>query len=128
MKRSKQREQAFLLIYQNMINPGCCEEEMLFGENNEELSDFAKTTFDGVISKTEEIDTLISKYLRGWKIYRLPKINLAILRLAVYEIKYTDIPHSVAINEAVELAKTYSGTEDASFINGVLGSVVKEEV
>ncbi len=126
MRRSKQREQAFFLIYQSMFNQDNGDAVELYNENVEELSEFARSTFESVSSKTEELDGIISQYLRGWKINRIPRINLAILRLAVYEVKYTDIPPSVAINEAVELAKTYSGSEDASFINGILGSVVKD--
>ena len=79
-------------------------------------------------SKEQELDDVINKYSKGWKANRLPKVNLAILRLAIYEIKYLDdVPNSVAINEAVELAKKYSGEGDYSFINGILGSVAKGE-
>ena len=98
----------------------------LYSENVEELGDYAKALYSGVSAHTEEIDNIISSYLTGWKLGRIAKVNLAILRLAVYEIRYLeDIPDSVAINEAVELAKTYSGSEDSAFINGVLGSVVR---
>ena len=72
------------------------------------------------------IDQSIERYLKEWKINRLPKVTLGILRLAVGEIDYMDdIPDSVAINEAVELAKKYGGDDDSSYVNGVLGAYVK---
>ena len=74
------------------------------------------------------MDELIKKYLKGWKLERIPKVNISILRLALYEIIYEDgVPGKVAVNEAVELAKKYSGEDDYMFINGVLGSYLREE-
>lgn len=126
MKRSEEREQAFCLIFESMFGDDTSEAVSLYSENIEEVSAYAENVFNGVCEKSEELDECISTYLKGWKINRIPKINLAILRLAVYEIKYVDdVPQSVAINEAVELAKKYSGKEDASFINGVLGAYVR---
>lgn len=125
MNRIKQREQAFFLIFQNLFKADADDDAVsLFSESNGEVGEYAKEIFNGVLANVEEIDNTISTYLNKWKINRIPKVNLSILRLAVYEMKYVDdVPDSVAINEAVELAKKYSGTEDASFINGVLGSV-----
>ena len=69
---------------------------------------------------------MISEHSKQWSIERLPKVSLAVLRLAVGEIKYNDeVPESVSVNEAVELAKTYGTAEDASFVNGLLSSVLK---
>lgn len=81
----------------------------------------------GVEENKEEINTLIESKLKGWNLNRIPKVNLAILQLAVYEIKYEDdIPCKVSANEAVKLAKKY-GTDDAcSFINGVLGAIIND--
>ncbi len=127
MSRTEQREQAFCLVFQNLFN----NEETLaiYEENVAKVGNYAKALFEGVDSKIEELDEIINAYSKGWKTNRLPKVNLAILRLAIYEIKYVDdVPASVAINEAVELAKKYSGEGDYSFINGVLGSVAKGEV
>ena len=74
----------------------------------------------------EEIDAEISKYLKKWKLERLPKVSLAILRLSAAEILYSkDVPPGVVANEAVNLAKKYATKEDASFINGVLGSLIR---
>jgi N utilization substance protein B len=81
-----------------------------------------------IIDKIKEIDKLISKSAPAWPINKLNKIDLAILRLATYEIEFTDTPPKVAIDEAVEIAKEYGGESSPSFINGVLGNIlVKKE-
>lgn len=126
MNRTEQREQAFCLVFQSLFNND--ETLAIYEENVAAVGDFARELFDGVSSREQELDDVINKYSKGWKANRLPKVNLAILRLAIYEIKYLDdVPNSVAINEAVELAKKYSGEGDYSFINGILGSVAKGE-
>ncbi len=126
MSRTEQREQAFCLVFQNLFNNE--ETVSIYEENVAKVGKYAKSLFEGVVSKTDELDEVINTYSKGWKTNRLPKVNLAILRLAVYEIKYVDdVPQSVAINEAVELAKKYSGEGDYSFINGILGSVARGE-
>lgn len=126
MSRTEQREQAFCLVFQNLFNNE--ETISIYEENVAKVGKYAKALFEGVVSKTDELDEVINTYSKGWKTNRLPKVNLAILRLAVYEIKYVeDVPQSVAINEAVELAKKYSGEGDYSFINGILGSVARGE-
>lgn len=129
MNRSEQREQAFILIFQSMFADGVDEESLaLYSEVNGEIGGYANHLFSNVTEKTEELDEYISKFSNGWKIKRIPKVNVAILRLAIYEMKYeNEVPVSVAINEAVELAKKYSGKEDASFINGILGSVSRSD-
>ena len=96
--------------------------ERAFGPGMAELMHLVEETG----SLSEACRRMEMAYSKGWKTNRLPKVNLAILRLAIYEIKYVDdVPASVAINEAVELAKKYSGEGDYSFINGILGSVAK---
>ncbi len=125
MNRIKQREQAFVLLFQSQFKANDDDDESLalYNENVEQIGDYAIELFKGVKENTEEIDAVISQYIKGWKISRISKVNLAILRIAVYEMKYVDsVPDSVAINEAVELCKTYSGKEDSSFVNGILGS------
>lgn len=126
-KRSEEREQAFCLLFQSLFNTD--ENFEIYEENIESVGDYARSIALGVEEKKDNLDGLIEKYSKGWKVKRLPKVNLAILRLAAYEILYVDdVPESVAINEAVELAKKYSGESDYSFINGVLGALVKGEV
>lgn len=126
-KRSEEREQAFCLLFQSLFNTD--ENFEIYEENIESVGDYARSIAFGVEEKKDNLDGLIEKYSKGWKVKRLPKVNLAILRLAAYEILFVDdVPESVAINEAVELAKKYSGESDYSFINGVLGALVKGEV
>lgn len=128
MNRSEMREQAFILLYEKEFfkDKPCEEIEEVFAENISELSEYAKETFENVCERREELDEIISSYLSGWKIGRLPKVNASILRLAIYEIKYAEsVPSGVAVNEAVELAKKYSGEDDYTFINGVLGSYLR---
>lgn len=124
MNRIQQREQAFFLIFQNQFSALADVDSVSnYSENVEEVGEYAKELYQGVCSHKEELDDIISSFSNGWKLNRILKVNLSILRLAVYEMKYVeDVPDSVAINEAVELAKKYSGKEDASFINGILGA------
>lgn len=80
----------------------------------------------GIISNVNELDALIKSCIKGWDFDRLGKIDLAILRVSAYELKYRDdVPESISINEAVELAKLYGSDDSPSFINGVLGSIYK---
>lgn len=130
MNRSEMREQAFILLFEKefFADQSCAEVEEAFAENYAPLSDYAKNAFESTYEKKESIDAVIEKYLKGWKIGRLPKVNLAILRLAVYEIMFEEsVPNSAAVNEAVELAKKYSGDDDYCFVNGVLGSFLREK-
>lgn len=128
MNRSEMREQAFLLLFEKEFfkDMPCGDIEEIFDENVAPLSEYSKTAFENTVSHIEEIDSIITKYLKGWKIARLPKVNLSLLRLAFYEIIFEDsVPSAAAVNEAVELAKKYSGSEDSSFINGVLRSYLR---
>ena len=127
MNRYKQREQALLLTFESQFHDVSAEEICtLFEESVEELGTYSKTLFNGVYDNKNELDAKIEAFARGWRLSRIPKINIAILRIALYEIQYVDdVPASVAVNEAVELAKKYSGSDDASFINGILGSFVR---
>lgn len=91
-----------------------------------EADDFALRLAEGAEVRFEELDDLITKNARNWSTERISRVALAIMRLAIYEMQYEEnIPVSVSINEAVELAKKYGGDEDASFINGVLGGVAR---
>lgn len=129
MNRSEMREQAFLLLFEKEFfkDMPCSEIEEIFGENVAPLSEYSKNAFENTVSHLSEIDTIISEYLKGWKIARLPKVNISVLRLAFYEIMFEEsVPSAAAVNEAVELAKKYSASEDASFINGVLRSYIRK--
>jgi len=87
---------------------------------------FILSRYNGVCIYLNQIDDIISKNLKGWSLKRLNKVDLAILRLAVYEIYFEDIPKKVVVNEAVELAKLFSSDEGPSFINGILANLMKE--
>lgn len=90
-------------------------------------SAFASSLAKAVFENIDAVDAVIDKYSIGWKKSRLPKTTLAILRLAICEMMFVDsIPESVSINEAVELAKKYATAEDASFVNGILGSYSRD--
>ena len=134
MNRSEIREQAFKLIYSLEIQKKEPIEEQieLYLESNEIKDKKAITYIEDVVKgiekNKEEIIVKIEKNLKqDWKIERISKVDVAILKLAIYEIKYTDIPFKVAINEAVELGKKYGEDTSKNFINGILASVVKEE-
>lgn len=133
MNRSAIRELAFKLIYSNEIQKTdeLQEQIELFLLSNEITDENAKKyicdTTKGIEQNKEDITNLIEKNLKAdWNIDRISKIDLSLLKLAIYEIKYTDIPYKVAINEAVELAKRYGEDSSKNFINGILASVVKE--
>lgn len=129
ISRYKMREQAVLLTFERLFSDTDLDEiaDNIIDSRDEYYSDYAITTAKNIEEKQTEVDALISAHLSaGWKITRISRISLAILRVAVYEMKYVEeVPVSVAINEAVELAKKYS-TDDASFVNGVLGAIAKE--
>lgn len=106
-------------------------EEQVDDENRDELSDndvkYAEEVIKGTIEKLQHIDQLIQSNITGWTKDRIVKVDLAVLRLALYEILYRDdIPAGVAINEAIELAKKYSTEESGNFVNGVLGKIARE--
>ncbi|WP_040196969.1 transcription antitermination factor NusB [Candidatus Soleaferrea massiliensis] len=128
MKRSEEREQAFILVFEKSFKEDSMREIIEQSRENydKELSEFAVSVSKDIIVNLPILDELIEKNSRGWKKDRLPKVTLAILRLALYEMIYLeDIPISVSINEAVELAKKFATENDASFINGILGSIAK---
>ena len=87
---------------------------------------FIEETYYGVLAHQEAIDAAIIESATNWSISRIAKVDLSILRLAIYELKYTDVPHKVVVNEALEIAKAYSTEKSSKFINGVLGSVLRQ--
>ena len=133
MNRSEIREEAFKLIYSLEIQKKEPLEEQieLYIEANEITNknavEYIKDAVLGIEQNREEIVEKIEKNLKSeWKIDRISKVDLAILKLAIYEIKYKDIPFKVVINEAVELAKKYGEDTSKNFVNGILASIVKE--
>jgi N utilization substance protein B len=130
MTRSEQREQAFALVFERIFNEETIEGMVDHAAEARDLTvgAYARKAAQGVQDHLEDIDAAIEKYTVGWQKKRISKVSLAILRLAVYEMKYEDdVPVRVAINEAVELAKKYATQEDASFVNGLLGSVARNQ-
>ena len=129
MKRSQARESAFILICENIFNPEYSLADMKeFAADTEvfEIDGFTEQLYTAAVSNTAQIDAEITKYLKNWRLQRLSRPALAILRLAFAELMFVQgIPVSVTVNEAVELAKKYAVEKDASFINGVLGSAVR---
>ncbi len=134
MNRSRMRELAFQLVYQVEIQKGKEPDTIdIFCENNQisddETKEYITNIINGIAENEREINELISKNLKSdWKIERITKINLALLKLSIYEINYNKIPYKVAINEVIELAKKYGDDSAPNFINGVLASVVKENL
>lgn len=131
MSRKIAREAAVKLLYQMEINEDFSEQiKENFIKNNrfkEDEIEYLDRVFKHIIDKLSIIDEKIEKYSEGWKINRIAKVDLSILRLAIFEIMHMDdIPVEVSINEALEISKKYSTEESSKFINGLLGGFVKE--
>ena len=130
MTRKEARNEVFILIFEQQFSDATIDEIIEAAKESRDFSEdkdgYIIDVFKGVFDKLELIDNIISENLVGWTINRISKVTLAVLRLAIYEIKFIDsIPAAVTIDEAVELCKKYSTNEDSAFVNGVLGSVVK---
>ena len=134
MNRTTMRELAFKLLYSIEIQKDEDRKEQIktYTESNNIDNKEAVKYIEDIILGVEEnkatIEELIKKHLKeGWKIERVSKIDLSILKLAIYEIKYKELPFKVVINEAVEIAKKYGEETSPKFINGILASIVKEK-
>ena len=129
MTRSESREQAFFVLFEKIFDDESTITEIVTKAQEAELikiNAFAEKTLKIVEENSAEIDGLIEAFSKQWSLQRLPKVSLAILRLAIGEIKFNDdVPAGVAVNEAVELAKKYGTSDDASFVNGLLGTIIK---
>ena len=128
LTRSESREQAFMLLFSKSFDDEPLEATI---DDNAEMFEggvcgYAQSVVSAIEEKKDELDAEISRFLKkGWSISRISRPSLAILRLALYEIKYIEsVPASVSINEAVELAKKYTIGE-SKFVNGILGSYVR---
>ncbi len=133
MNRSAIRELAFKLIYSMEIQKeeDIAEQINLYIESNEiedkKAIEYINDVIFGINKNLKEISNLIEKNLKSdWKLDRISKIDLSLLKLAIYEIKFKEIPYKVAINEAIELAKKYGEDSSKNFVNGILASIVKE--
>ena len=131
MSRRKSREQAFALLFEKSFND---QPVMDLAEGAQDAREFIIEPFAlelaiGAEEKLAEIDARIDAFSHKWSRDRISRVSLAILRLAVYEMQYDDdTPASIAINEAVELAKKYGGDEESAFVNGVLGGIARQSV
>ena len=133
MSRKKARDNAFKCIYElefikdknlDDILSNCYEEN----NNSTEEKEYIQMIVNGVKENIKKIDDIILSKLKNWSLDRIAKIDLAILRLAIYEILYVDsIPNKVSANEAVELAKTYGNNDSKSFVNGVIAKVIEDK-
>ena len=130
MSRIQSREFAMKLIYQMEIQREDREEQMEYAIEDSETPftqgdlDYIYNVINGVFENLQTLDSTVELNARGWKLQRISRVDLSILRLCIYEIKYRDdIPINVSINEAVELAKKYGSEESGSFINGILSNV-----
>lgn len=129
MNRHESREQAFAFLFERNFKNETLEEiiESAKCAREIEISDFAKELFAGVMEKKDIIDNIINENLIGWKMNRISKVAVTILRIATYEIMFVEnIPASVSIDEAVKIAKIYGTEEDSSFINGILSGIIKK--
>lgn len=129
MNRTQEREQAFIIMFDKAFHPELLDEEILAMAVESEFvrpNAFTEEILQAVSDNNLLIDQTIRDVAVGWSLNRMTKVSLAILRLAVAEILFRDdIPASVSINEAVELAKKYAGKEDSAFINGILGTIAR---
>lgn len=134
MEISKMREYAFMVLYELEMQKEYNEELLTLLIEGHEIENkttrnYIRKTIRGIKEHEEEIKDKVIKYINPtWNIERITKINLTLLKLSIYEINYAKIPYKVSINEAVELAKKYGDDNSASFINGVLANVVKENI
>ena len=130
MTRREEREQAFILTFEKMVTDESLAQivEKAMQVRDVEIGPYALKAADGVIEQRDALDGVVEKYLKRWSKKRISKVSLCVLRLAIYELlNEKDIPQAAVINEAVDLTKKYSTQEDAAFVNGVLGSFVKDE-
>ena len=133
MQRSAMRELAFKLVYEIEVQKENEEGQFeIFVENNEiqdnNVIDYLRDIKNGIRTNSEEINRLITANLKdNWSLNRISKINLSLIKIAIYEMVYKKLPYKVAINEVVELAKKYADESAPVFINGILASIVKEK-
>lgn len=129
LTRSELREKIMIILYQYDLmqnNKIKCNIDEIIKDNLSVENDFVKDMVYGVITHKEEIDVLANSKMIDWDISRIDKTGASILRLALYELKFTDTPEVVVINEAIELAKKYSDDSVRKIINAVLDKIIKD--
>ena len=125
MKRSEVREAVFFLTFEKLFGNGTTEEiiESAYEADNFEMNGDVEDLFKSVDEKTEETDGIIGKFSESRQFSRIPKVSVAVLRIALYEMLYDDnVPDNVAISEAVVLTKKFAFEQDVQFVNGLLGA------
>ena len=133
-ERKEAREAAMTLLYSLGYTPDTVEYQIECFMEEEHVKNFSKKALDyimdvarGTLDKLPEVDEFIKKYCQDWSFDRIAPVDVAVLRLAIYEMLYRkDIPRTVSINEAVNIAKKYGHDDSQNFVNGVLGSIYKE--
>ncbi len=130
LSRRSMRESAFIIIFEKTFGNYELDELFEIAKESEDiqLNDQVESTVRGVFEHIEELDEIISKFSQKRTIDRIPRVNLSVLRLAIYEAKYSEkIPVNVAISEAVSIAQKYAFEADAKFINGALGAFARDD-
>lgn len=129
MTRHEMREAAFMLTFEQIFAQGTVDELVETAKECDHFEVVPATVelFRGVCEHQEELDEMISSHLKKWTISRISKVALAVLRLALYEMKYCDdIDNDIVISEAVKLTQAYSLKDDVTFVNGILGAISRE--
>ncbi|HAM1849570.1 TPA: transcription antitermination factor NusB [Listeria monocytogenes] len=123
MKRREAREKALQALFQIELNEMSLD-QAIKNIMEDEQDDYMEKLVEGVMANKAEIDAIIEPNLDNWRMDRLSKVDLSLLRLSVYEIKYLDdVPNRVSLNESIEIAKIYSDEKSSKFINGVLANI-----
>lgn len=129
MTRHESRQEAFCLLFEKTFTDQSIDDIIEGATETRDLqvSEFTLMLAKGTEEHLPQLDALIESKLKNWKLSRISKVSLSILRMAAFELQYVpDVPMSVTINEAVELAKQYASEDDYAFVNGVLGAIAKE--
>ncbi|HAC3678940.1 TPA_asm: transcription antitermination factor NusB [Listeria monocytogenes] len=127
MKRREAREKALQALFQIELNEMSLD-QAIKNIMEDEQDDYMEKLVEGVMANKAEIDAIIEPNLDNWRMNRLSKVDLSLLRLSVYEIKYLDdVPNRVSLNESIEIAKIYSDEKSSKFINGVLANIAPED-
>ncbi|AIS62588.1 transcription antitermination factor NusB [Listeria ivanovii] len=127
MKRREAREKALQALFQIELNEMSLD-QAIKNIMEDEQDDYMEKLVEGVMANKTEIDAIIEPNLDNWRMDRLSKVDLSLLRLSVYEINYlSDVPNRVSLNESIEIAKIYSDEKSSKFINGVLANIAPED-